>query len=52
MIEYFKPYRQKKAELDNNIDYVKEVLAKGAERARAVATETFNEVRKAVGLGG
>ncbi|MHC4423833.1 MAG: tryptophan--tRNA ligase [Planctomycetota bacterium] len=52
MIEYFKPYRQKKTELENNIDYVKEVLAKGAERARTVATETFNKVRKAVGLGG
>ncbi len=52
MIDYFKPFRQKKAELDNNIDYVKEVLAKGAERARAVATKTFDEVRKAVGLGG
>ena len=51
MIEYFKPYRQKKSELDNNIDYVKEVLANGAERARAVATKTFDEVRKAVGLG-
>ena len=51
MIEYFKPYRQKKSELDNNIDYVKEVLAKGAERARAVAAKTFDEVRKAVGLG-
>jgi len=51
MIDYFKPYRQKKADLDNNISYVKEVLAKGAERARAVATKTFEEVRKAVGLG-
>ena len=51
MIEYFKPYRQKKSELDNNIDYVKEVLANGAERARAVAAKTFDEVRKAVGLG-
>jgi tryptophanyl-tRNA synthetase len=51
MIEYFKPYRQKKAELDNNIDFVKEVLANGAERARAVAIKTFNEVKKAVGLG-
>lgn len=51
MIDYFKPYRQKKAELDNNIGYVREVLAKGAERARAVATKTFDEVRKAVGLG-
>ncbi|GAH56953.1 unnamed protein product, partial [marine sediment metagenome] len=51
MIDYFKPYRQKKTELDNNIGYVREVLAKGAERARAVATKTFDEVRKAVGLG-
>jgi len=51
MIEYFKPFREKKSELDSNLDYVKEVLAKGAERAGAVATRTFEEVRKAVGLG-
>jgi len=51
MIDYFKPFRQKRVELEKNIDYVKEVLAKGAERAKAVATETLAQARKAVGLG-
>ncbi len=51
MIDYFKPFRQKRAELEGNIDYVKEVLAQGAERARAVAAETLAGARKAVGLG-
>jgi len=51
LIDYFKPFREKRTELENNIDYVKEVLADGAERARAVAAKTLAEVRKAVGLG-
>ena len=51
LIEYFKPYRQKRAELEGNIDYVKEVLFRGAERAKAVAAETLAQARKAVGLG-
>jgi len=51
LIDYFKPFRQKRTELENNIDYVKEVLAGGAERAKAVAVRTLAEVRKAVGLG-
>jgi len=50
MTEYFKPFRQKRAELENNIDYVKDVLAKGAERAKAVARETLEKARQAVGL--
>ncbi|MGD8499529.1 MAG: tryptophan--tRNA ligase [Phycisphaerales bacterium] len=51
MIEYFQPFRQKRAELENNIDYVREVLTKGGERARAVAAKTLAQARKAVGLG-
>jgi tryptophanyl-tRNA synthetase len=51
LIEYFAPYRQKRMELEKNPDYVREVLAKGAQRARAVAVQTIAEVRKAVGLG-
>ncbi len=51
MIDYFKPFRQKRTELENNIAYVKEVLANGAKRARTVAAETLAEARKAVGLG-
>ena len=50
IIDYFKPYRQKRAELENNMDYVKEVLAKGAERAKSVAGETLEKARQAVGL--
>ena len=50
MIDYFKPFRQKRAELENNIDYVRGVLADGAKRAKAVATETLEKARQAVGL--
>jgi len=50
MIDYFKPFRQKRNELENNIDYVKEVLVNGAERARTVAAKTLASARQAVGL--
>ena len=48
--EYFRPMRQKREELDRNHDYVEEILARGAQRARAVATETIVKVKMAVGL--
>jgi tryptophanyl-tRNA synthetase len=50
VIEYFKPFRLKRAELEDNIGYVKGVLADGAERARAVAGKTLEKARQAVGL--
>ena len=52
LIEYFQPYRQKRTDLENNIDYVQSVLKTGADRARAVAAQTLEKVRKAVGLRG
>jgi tryptophanyl-tRNA synthetase len=52
IIDYFKPFRQKRTELENNVDYVKEVLAGGAERAKAVAAKTLEQARQAVGLSG
>ena len=51
LIDYFKPYRQKRAELEKDLGYVKALLEKGARRAKAVACQTLNEVRKAAGLG-
>lgn len=51
LCEYFRPYRQKRQEIEQNRDYVEEVLAKGAYRARQVAAVTMNRVRDAVGLG-
>ncbi len=50
LIEYFEPYRQKRAELENNLDAVKQVLENGAKRAKAVASVTLEKARKAVGL--
>ena len=49
--DYFRPFCQKRAELDNNPDYVEEVLCNGAQRARAVASKTMERVRDAIGLG-
>jgi len=51
LIDYFKPFRQKRTELENNIDYVKKVLADGAKRAKAIAAETLAQARRAMGLG-
>ena len=50
--DYFAPYRQKRAKLENNLDFVKQVLDDGAKRAKAVARQTLDKVREAVGLGG
>ncbi len=48
--EFFEPYRQKRADLENNLDYVNKVLTDGAQRARKVARNKLSEVRRAVGL--
>jgi tryptophanyl-tRNA synthetase len=50
MIEYFKPYRERRAELESHLDDVKKMLADGADRARAVAGPTLEKAREAVGL--
>jgi len=50
LLEYFKPYREKREELASDLGYVEQVLKDGAERARAVASVTLDKVRKAVGL--
>jgi tryptophanyl-tRNA synthetase len=51
MIEHFRPYRQKRAELESNRDVVDALLRHGAERARATAAPTLLKARQAVGLG-
>ena len=48
--DYFADARAKKKELLANQDYLREVLAKGAEKAREKATQTLELVRDRVGL--
>ncbi len=50
IIEYFRPYREKRAALEKDLDSVRNVLKKGAERARAIAARTLEQARQAVGL--
>ncbi|MDM4018923.1 tryptophan--tRNA ligase [Roseiconus lacunae] len=47
---YFDEARQRRADLEQNLDFVREVLAKGAERARSVAAEVLSRTQKAAGL--
>ena len=49
-LEKFKSPREKRKELEENLDYVTQVLEKGAQKARKEAEETIDQVRKAVGL--
>lgn len=47
---YFTPMRTKRAELAANLDYVNDVLKRGAERARGVARTVLDRAKKASGL--
>ena len=47
---HFAAAREKRAELVANLDYVNQVLADGATRARARACEVLKRARKACGL--
>ena len=47
---YFASARKKRAELAANLSYVNDVLRKGSERARAVATQVLKRAKKASGL--
>jgi tryptophanyl-tRNA synthetase len=44
------PFRQRRSELAQDPDLVKNVLQDGARRAKAIASQTMCEVREAVGL--
>lgn len=48
--EHFGPMREKRAELAADMDFVNDVLRQGAEKASALARETLQKARRAVGL--
>lgn len=47
---HFGPLRKKREELANNLDYVEDILLRGADRAKAEASITLERARKAAGL--
>lgn len=50
IMEHFKPYRDERDKLKQNLDHVKNILLTGAEKAREVATATKAEVWEKTGL--
>jgi tryptophanyl-tRNA synthetase len=48
--ESLAPFRQRRAEIAEDPDYIWDVLKEGAGRARAIAQETLSEVKDAIGL--
>lgn len=50
LINYLEPFRRKQMELQTRDVYVKEILNKGANRARIIAQTTMKEVREKMGL--
>lgn len=49
ILDYFSTFRARRAELAADMGYIEEVRRKGAEKARTVATDVLDAVRKAVG---
>ena len=48
--EDLKPIQEKRVELEKNPDYVNQVIAEGAEKAKVVASQTLTEVKEKMGL--
>lgn len=46
--EFLTPIREKRSELENNLEYVYDVLEKGTKEARKVARENIKEFKKAL----
>ena len=50
MLETFKPYREKRMELEANPKKVEDILQAGSEKVRKISLDTLNKVREATGL--
>lgn len=50
LADYFAPFRARRAELAADPNYIWDILADGAERARVIAQQTITEVKQSVGL--
>ena len=47
---YLEPIRSRRREIEQDMDYVKDVLHEGNRRANEIAEETLGEVREAMGM--
>jgi tryptophanyl-tRNA synthetase len=50
LIDYLEPFRRKQKELETRDVYIKDLLSRGASRAKIIAETTMKEVREKMGL--
>ena len=50
LVDYLEPFRRKQKELQTRDVYIKDILTKGASRAKTIAETTMKEVREKMGL--
>ena len=48
--DHFAKCRKNREQLSSNEDFIREIRRRGAEKARAIATDTMDRVRKLVGM--
>lgn len=48
--EYLAPIRERRRELENDLDYIKDILHEGNKKANLIADATLNEVREAMNM--
>ena len=47
---FLAPHRERRRELERDLDYIKDVLHEGNKRANEIANATLDEVREAMGM--
>lgn len=50
ILDYFRPYKEKRDEIKNDMNYIRSALDTGREKAEKIALETIAMVRDAVGI--
>lgn len=50
VVEFLKPFQQKRQELAANLDYVEQILTKSEEKARILTSSTLQEVKQKMGV--
>ena len=51
IMDYFAPYRERRALLQSKPDDIKDILNIGAKKAKVIASQTLDKVRTSIGLG-
>jgi tryptophanyl-tRNA synthetase len=50
LLEYLKPFREKRKKLENDFSYIESILEKGNKKVNEIATKKYEELMKIIWL--